>query len=192
MAILILGIILFLGMHLIRVVAPDFRSRMVDKFGENGWKGIYSLLSIISLVVLIYGWAISPTINLWFPPTGMSHLTVTLMLLSMICLAAAELPAGHIATKTKHPMILGVKIWAFGHLLANGDLASLLLFGSFLAWGVILRIALKRGERAGILTLRPFVSAKYDLIAIVVGAAIWALFIWKLHLWLIGVAPIPM
>ncbi len=192
MAILILGIILFLGMHLIRVVAPDFRSRMVDKFGENGWKGIYSLLSIISLVVLIYGWAISPTINLWFPPTGMSHLTVTLMLLSMICLAAAELPAGHIATKTKHPMILGVKIWAFGHLLANGDLASLLLFGSFLAWGVILRIALKRRERAGLLTLRPFVSAKYDLIAIVVGAAIWALFICKLHLWLIGVAPIPM
>ncbi len=192
MAILILGIILFLGTHLIRVVAPDFRSRMVDKFGENGWKGIYSLLSIISLVVLIYGWAISPTINLWFPPTGMSHLTVTLMLLSMICLVAAELPAGHIATKTKHPMILGVKIWAFGHLLANGDLASLLLFGSFLAWGVILRIALKRRERAGLLTLRPFVSAKYDLIAIVVGAAIWALFIWKLHLWLIGVAPIPM
>ncbi len=192
MAILILGIILFLGMHLIRVVAPDFRSRMVDKFGENGWKGIYSLLSIISLVVLIYGWAISSTINLWFPPTGMSHLTVTLMLLSMICLAAAELPAGHIATKTKHPMILGVKIWAFGHLLANGDLASLLLFGSFLAWGVILRIALKRRERAGLLTLRPFVSAKYDLIAVVIGAVIWALFIWKLHLWLIGVAPIPM
>lgn len=192
MAILILGIILFLGLHLVRVVAPDFRSGMVDKFGENGWKGIYSLASIVSIVVLIYGWSISPTANLWFPPAGMSHLTVTLMLLSMICLAAAELPAGHIATKTKHPMILGVKIWAFAHLLTNGDLASVLLFGSFLAWGVILRIALKRRERAGLVTLRPFVSAKYDVIAIGVGAVIWALFVWKLHLWLIGVAPLPM
>jgi len=102
------------------------------------------------------------------------------------------LPAGHIATKSKHPMVLSIKIWAFSHLLANGDLASVLLFGSFLAWGVLIRIALKRRQRAGELVLRPFVSARNDILAVVIGAAVWLAFIWKLHELLIGVPPIVM
>ncbi|WP_454746618.1 NnrU family protein [Ciceribacter selenitireducens] len=192
MTILILGIILFLATHMIRILAPGFRRAMVQKFGENGWKGVHGLASILALVVLVLGWQQAPVVDLWFPPKGMAHLSVTLMLFAMICLVAGMLPAGHIATKAKHPMVLSVKIWALAHLLSNGDLASVLLFGSFLAWGVIARISLKRRQRAGEVTLRPFVSAKWDLASVAVGLLVWALFIWKLHALLIGVAPLPM
>ncbi len=192
MTVLILGIILFLCTHMIRIVAPGFRHAMVQKLGENGWKGVHGLAGIVSLVVLVLGWQQAPVVNLWFPPTGMTHLTLTLMLFAMISLVAGLLPAGHIATKAKHPMVLSVKIWALAHLLSNGDLASVLLFGSFLAWGVIMRIALKRRQRAGEVTLRPFVSAKWDFIAVLLGAVVYGLFVWKLHLLLFGVAPLPM
>lgn len=192
MTLLILGIILFLATHLIRVVAPGFRLSMTDRFGLMGWRVINSALSLLSLIVLIWGYATAPVINVWFPPMGMNHLTITLMLIAMICLVAGFLPAGHIATKTKHPIVLSIKIWAAAHLFANGDLASILLFGSLLAWGVVLRINYKRRQRAGDLELKPFVSARYDAIAVVIGLALWALITFKLHELLIGVAPLPM
>lgn len=192
MTFLILGIILFLGVHLLRVVAPGFRLSMIDKFGENGWKGLYSVLSLVTLVILIWGYATAPVVNLWFPPMGMNHLTTTLMLFAMICLVASLIPAGHIAVKTKHPMVLSVKIWAASHLIANGDLASMLLFVAFLAWGVVLRISYKRRERAGLSQPRAFVSARYDAIAVVGGIVLWAVFAMWLHKLLIGVAPLAM
>ena len=192
MTLLILGIILFIGTHMVRIVAPGFRRSMIERLGESGWKAGHGIASTIALVVLILGWRQAPVVDLWFPPAGMTHLTLTLMLIAMICLAAGVLPAGHIATKAKHPMVLSVKIWALAHLLSNGDLASVLLFGSFLAWGVITRISLKRRQRAGEVTLRPFVSAKWDLAAVVVGLAVYGLFVWKLHALLFGVAPLPM
>ncbi len=192
MTLLILGIILFLATHLIRVVAPGFRLSMTDRFGLMGWRVINSALSLLSLIVLIWGYATAPVINVWFPPMGMNHLTITLMLIAMICLVAGFLPAGHIATKTKHPIVLSIKIWAAAHLIANGDLASILLFGSLLAWGVVLRINYKRRQRAGDLELKPFVSARFDAIAVVLGLALWALITFKLHELLIGVAPLPM
>lgn len=192
MTLLILGIILFLATHLIRVVAPGFRLSMTDRFGLTGWRVINSALSLLSLIVLIWGYATAPVINVWFPPMGMNHLTITLMLIAMICLVAGFLPAGHIATKTKHPIVLSIKIWAAAHLFANGDLASILLFGSLLAWGVVLRINYKRRQRAGDLELKPFVSARFDAIAVVLGLALWALITFKLHELLIGVAPLPM
>jgi uncharacterized membrane protein len=129
---------------------------------------------------------------LYTPPVWMAHITITLMLIAVICLVASLLPAGHIAVKTKHPMVLSVKIWALSHLLANGETSSVLLFGAFLAWGVILRISLKRRQRAGEITLRPFVSAKYDLYAVVIGVVAWALITFKLHEVLIGVSPLAM
>jgi uncharacterized membrane protein len=192
MAWLVVGIILFLGVHLVRVFAPGFRQSMIDRLGQSGWRGVYSIVSLLTLVLLIYGFSVAryETTVLYSPPVWMAHITLTLMLLAMICLAASLLPAGYIASKTKHPMVLSVKIWAFAHLLANGDSASVLLFAAFLAWGVILRIALKRRERAGELTLRPFVSARYDLLAVVIGAVAWGLIIWKLHEWIIGVSPL--
>ncbi|WP_454850342.1 NnrU family protein [Rhizobium binxianense] len=194
MTLLIVGIILFLGIHLVRVVAPGFRRSMIASIGEGGWKIGYSIASIVTLILLIYGFGQARQVTgmLYTPPFWMAHITLLLMLIAMICLVASLLPAGHIAVKTKHPMVLSVKIWAFAHLLANGETSSVLLFAAFLAWGVILRIALKRRERAGELTLRPFVSAKYDLYAVVIGIVVWALFIWKVHEWLIGVSPLVM
>lgn len=192
MTLLILGIILFVATHLIRVVAPGFRLSMIERFGDKGWRVINSVMSLVSLIVLIWGYATAPVINLWFPPMGMNHLTTTLMLFAMICLVAGFLPAGHIATKTKHPIVLSIKIWAAAHLLANGDLASVLLFASLLAWGVILRINYKRRVRAGELVLKPFVSARYDAIAVVGGIVLWAVILMWLHELLIGVAPLAM
>ncbi|MBB3394558.1 NnrU family protein [Rhizobium sp. BK060] len=194
MALLIVGIVIFLGLHLIRVIAPGLRQSMIDRLGESGWKGVYSVVSILSLILLIYGFGQARQVTgmLYDPPVWMAHIALTLTLLAMICLAASLLPAGHIAVKTKHPMVLSVKIWALSHLLANGETSSVLLFGAFLAWGVILRIALKRRERAGELTRRPFVSGKYDLYAAIIGVVAWALITFKLHELLIGVAPIVM
>ena len=194
MAVLIVGIILFLGVHLLRVVAPGFRQSMIDRMGPSAWRGVYSVVSLVTLAILIYGFSIAryETTVLYTPPAGMVHLTVTLMLLALICLVASLLPAGHIATKTKHPMVLSVKIWALAHLLANGDSAGVLLFACFLAWGVILRISLKRRQRAGEIVLRPFVSGRYDIYAVVIGVVVWGLFIWKLHEWLIGIALLPL
>ncbi|MDI7860801.1 NnrU family protein [Rhizobiaceae bacterium n13] len=194
MTLLIVGIILFLGIHLIRVVAPGFRTAMIERFGAGGWKAGYSIASIASLVVLIYGFGLArqATGILYTPPAGLAHLALLLMVLSMICLVAGVLPAGHIAEKTKHPMVLSIKIWALAHLLANGETASVLLFASFLAWGVILRISLKRRERAGEIVRRPFVSARYDILSVVIGIVLYAAFLLRLHEWLIGVSPLPM
>lgn len=193
MSLLILGIVLFLGIHLIRVVAPGFRLSMISSLGESGWKIGYSVASVLTLILLIYGFGQArDQTPIWSPPFWMSHVSALLMLFALICLAASLLPAGHIATKTKHPMVLSVKIWAFAHLLSNGDGAAILLFAAFLAWGVILRISLKRRERAGEITLRPFVSATYDLYAVIIGAVAWGLIIWKLHAWIIGVSPLVM
>ncbi|QLF68270.1 NnrU family protein [Peteryoungia desertarenae] len=190
MTLLIVGIILFLATHMVRVVAPGFRNQMIVRFGEGGWKGIYSGLSAVTLAILVWGYAVAPTVNIWFPPTWTGHLTTTIMIFAMICLVAAFLPAGHIAVKTKHPMVLSVKIWAFAHLIANGDVASVLLFVAFLAWGVILRINLKRRQAAGDAKLRPFVSAKHDVMAVVIGLVAWAAITMWLHKIVIGVAPI--
>ncbi|MBB4952824.1 putative membrane protein [Agrobacterium vitis] len=192
MLLLIIGLILFLGLHMIRVVAPGLRASMVARLGLNGWKGLYSVAAVVSIVLVAYGYSVAPVINVWFPPMGMSHLTVTLMVFATICLVAGFLPAGHIVVKSKHPMVLSIKIWALSHLLSNGDLRSIILFAAFLAWGVILRIALKRRERAGEIAPRAFVSAKYDLYAVVLGLVVWAAITFKLHEMLIGVAPLAM
>jgi uncharacterized membrane protein len=194
MLFLVVCLALFLLTHLLKVFAPQFRARMIAKIGEGPFKGLYSLVSLVTLGLVIYafGQARQETGMLWYPPVWMSHIAVTLMLPAMICLIASLIPAGHIATKTKHPLILSVKIWALAHLLANGETSSILLFASFLAWGVVMRISLKRRERAGEKVIRPFVSGRYDLVAIVGGIVLWGAFILKLHEWLIGVQPIAM
>ena len=122
MSLLILGIILFLGIHLIRVVIPGFRRSMIAILGEAGWKIGYSIASIATLIRLIYGFGQArDSTPIWSPPFWMSHITILLMLFALICLVASLLPAGHIAVRTKHPMVLSVKIWAFAHLLSNGE-----------------------------------------------------------------------
>ncbi|SCX26797.1 putative membrane protein [Agrobacterium sp. DSM 25558] len=194
MLLLILSLLFFLGTHSLRIVAPDFRNRMIARMGEGPWKGVYSLVSVIAIAFVAYAFdqARQVTGILYSPPIWTSHIALTLMLIAMICLVASLLPAGHIATKTKHPLILAVKIWALAHLLANGETSSVLLFVSVLAWGVVMRISLKRRQRAGEVVTRPFVSARYDIVAVVLGIVLWAAFIWKLHEWLIGVQPLAM
>ncbi|MGF6158455.1 putative membrane protein [Ensifer sp. KUDG1] len=194
MAILVLGIILFLGLHLIRVVAPGFRAGVIESRGKGTWMGIYAILSLIGLCLIIYGFgqARSETGMLYDPPVFMRHIALLLMLFAFIFLAAGFLPAGRIAVAVKHPQVLSIKIWALAHLLANGETSSVLLFGSFLAWAVILRISLKRRERAGERVLPVFKSASNDVLAVIIGLVAYVLFVWKLHEWLIGVAPVVM
>ncbi len=192
MLLLIVGLILFLGLHLIRTFAPGFRAAMVARLGVVGWKVLHGVCAVMSVSLVAYGYHVAPVINVWFPPLGMNHLTVTLMLLATICIMAGLLPAGQIVAKTKHPMVLAIKIWALSHLLSNGDLRSIILFAAFLAWGVILRISYKRRDRAGETAPRAFVSVKYDLYAVILGVAVWAAITFKLHEILIGVAPLSM
>ncbi|MBB5534319.1 NnrU family protein [Rhizobium giardinii] len=192
MTLLLLGIVIFLGMHLVRVVAPGLRASVIERQGKGAWMGIYTAISLVGLLLIIYGFGEARAVTgmLYNPPVFLKHISLLLMLLAFICLAAGFLPAGRIAVAVKHPQVLSIKIWALAHLLANGETSSVLLFGSFLAWAVILRISLKRRERAGEKVLPVFRSTSNDLLAVVIGAVAYGLFVWKLHEWLIGVAPI--
>ncbi|MEK1927603.1 MAG: NnrU family protein [Rhizobium giardinii] len=194
MTLLLLGIVIFLGMHLVRVVAPGLRASVIERQGKGAWMGIYTAISLVGLLLIIYGFGEARAVTgmLYNPPVFLKHISLLLMLLAFICLAAGFLPAGRIAVAVKHPQVLSIKIWALAHLLANGETSSVLLFGSFLAWAVILRISLKRRERAGEKVLPVFRSTSNDLLAVVIGAVAYGLFVWKLHEWLIGVAPIVM
>lgn len=188
MALFIIGLVLFLGIHLVRVVAPGMRLRMIAALGDGPYRGVYSVAVILSLCLLIYGFGIArqETGMLYDPPIFLRHITLLLMLIAFIVFAAGFLPSGYIGTYAKHPQVLGVKIWAFAHLLANGGTAEVILFASFLAWGVIMRISYKRRARNGEIAERRYQSWTYDLAAIAIGVMLYGLFFWKLHQWLIG------
>ncbi|BCH26233.1 hypothetical protein MesoLjLc_61520 [Mesorhizobium sp. L-8-10] len=187
MLLLILGLIVFLGIHSVRIVAPEWRDSQVAARGEGRWKGIYSLISLVGLVLLVWGygraWQVAPV--LYEPPLWLKHIAALLMFFSFISLMVFNLPAGRLKPMLKHPFLVAVKTWALAHLLANGDLAALILFGAFLAWAVADRIAVgRRGEAVP----KPG-PVKWDIIAVVSGAVLYLLFVWRLHLWLIGVPP---
>lgn len=188
MALFIIGLVLFLGIHLVRVVAPDVRTRMIASMGDGPYRGAYSVAVILSFFLMIYGFGIArqDAGMLYNPPIFLRHITLLLMLIALIVFAAGFLPSGYIATYAKHPQVLGVKIWAFAHLLANGGTAEVILFAAFLAWGVILRISYKRRARAGEIAERHYESWTYDVAAIAIGVVVYGLFFWKLHAWLIG------
>lgn len=185
MLVLILGLVLFLGIHSVRIVAPTWRDRQVARMGEGTWKGIYAVVALVGLVLIVWGydraWPAAPV--LYEPPVWMKHVNLLLMWVAFVVLTASQMPAGRIRSATRHPMLLAVKIWAFGHLLANGDLAALVLFGAFLAWAVVDRISMKRRGDFG----PPPGPLVWDVAAVLVGSAAWWLFAWRLHLWLFGV-----
>ncbi len=189
MFLLIAGIVIFLGVHSVRMIAPQWRDARIARMGEGPWKGAYSIASFVGLVLIVWGYAMARPVapDLYYPPAGMAHLAILLMAIAFVSLAVSQFPAGRLKPILKHPMLLAVKVWAFAHLLVNGDLASVLLFGSFLAWAVVDRIAVKR--RGGSLSAPG--PVKWDIAAVVTGFVLWALFIWKAHEWLFGVA-IPM
>lgn len=187
MLVLVLGLVLFLGSHLLPAV-PKVHDRLVGRLGPNGYRIAFSIVSGIGLVLVIWGYGLAraegPAV-LYDPPTWMRHVTMLLMLPVFVLALAAYLP-GRISALVRHPLITAVKLWAFAHLLANGDVASVVLFASFLAWGVIDRISLKRREAVGRVSL-PQGRARNDFIAIGAGLLLYAAFVAKLHAWLIGV-----
>jgi len=185
---LIAGLVLFLGIHSTQLFAPGVRQSVIDTKGANAWKGIYTLISLLGFGLLIWGYGQARFDNTFFyaPPTWFSHIQLLLMLPAMVLLAASQLPVGLIKKKLKNPQLIAVKIWAIGHLLVNGDLANWLLFGSFLIWAVLLVINIKkRGQ-----TFPDQTSSAADILAVVIGVAIWAIFAFWLHEWLIGVPAI--
>jgi uncharacterized membrane protein len=190
MTILILGLIIFLGAHSVRIVADEWRSAQIARIGERPWKGLYSLVSLIGFVLLVwgYGQARQATTVLWSPPTWTRDLVAVLTLLAFVLLAAANVPRTRIKAWIGHPMVAGVKVWALGHLIGNGTLAGTVLFGSVLVWAIVDFAASRRRDRiAG--TVYPEGSLARDALAVAIGVIAWALFAFFLHGWLIGTRP---
>lgn len=182
------GLILFFGVHSVRIVAPGSRANIVSRYGEGAWKGIYSLVSIISFIMIVMGYpdAKAALGFVWAPPTWTKHIAVVLMLPALIFLVAAYVPS-KLKAKLKHPMLAGIKVWALAHLLANGLGVHMVLFGSFLAWAVVDRIAVKR--RGGADPKAPS-GWTGDIIVVGVGTVAWVFLLLWGHQWLFGVAPI--
>lgn len=185
---LVAGLVMFLGVHSVRIVADPWRARIVARIGIGPWKGLYTVASAIGLVLVVWGYGqarLAPVV-LWAPPTWTRHLTALLVLPAFILLAAGNLRGTRIKAKFHHPMLLGTKLWAFAHLLANGMLADVVLFGSFLAWAVADYAAARRRDRAAGVVYPPG-SGGRDVIAVVAGTAAWFVFGYWLHAPLIGV-----
>ena len=190
MTYLILGLILFLTVHSVRIVADGWRARTIARVGEGAWKGIYSLISSAGLVLLVggYGQARGDGLVLYDPPAFTRSIAGVLMLVSLVLLAAAYVPGNHIKAAVGHPMLAAVKLWAFAHLLSNGRLADVILFGAFLAWAIVDFIAARRRDRAAG-TVYPPGQAMRTVFTVAAGAGLWAAFVFGLHLWLTGVPP---
>ncbi len=190
---LVIGLALFLAMHSTRIFAEGWRGQTVQKIGPMPWKGLTSIGSLIGLLLIVmgYGLARQAPIVLWQPPFWISHLVSLLMVFALIFLVAAYVPGNKIKAKVGHPMVISVKVWAFAHLLVNGTLADLFLFGSFLAWAILsFRAARLRDRREGI--VRPQGNVLATLATIGVGVGVWAWFVFQGHAWLFGVQPIIM
>jgi len=190
MTVLILGLVLFLGAHSVRIFADGWRTRTVARVGAGTWKGLYTVVSIAGLALIVWGFAQAKQqpVVLWQPPVAMKHLNSLFTLLAFVFLAAAYVPRNQIRARLHHPMVLGVKLWAFGHLLATGKLADVVLFGAFLLWAILdFRAARQRDRALG--TTYPPGTLPGTLIAVVVGVVAWAVFAFWLHAAWIGVAP---
>lgn len=190
MLVLMLGLLLFLGTHSVRIFADGWRTRQIARLGPMRWKGCYAGISAIGFILLIWGYSLArmDPVQLWLPPLWTRHVAAALTLPALILIAAAYVPGTRMRAAIGHPMVAGVKLWAIAHLLANGTLADVVLFGSFLAWAVVDFATARRRDRAAGVTARPGMP-RNDLIAAFVGVAVWILFSGYLHRVLFGVAP---
>lgn len=190
MVLLILGLALFFGPHSVRIFADGWRTAQIARLGDNAWKGVYSVVSVIGFVLIIYGYGLARAdpLVLYSPPLWTRHLAALLTLVAFILLAAYMIPRTRIKAAVGHPMLLGVKVWAFAHLLSNGTLADVVLFGSFLAWAVLDYVSARRRDRAAatVYTVGPIWR---DFATVLLGAALWVVFALWLHGPLIGVRP---
>lgn len=190
MTLLILGLVIFLGLHSVRVFAEDWRTGMRARLGENAWKGIYSVASVVGFALIVWGYGaarLQPVV-LWLPPVWTRHLAAPLTLVAFVLLVAAYVPGNAVKAKLHHPMILGVKAWALAHLLANGKLAAVLLFGGFLVWSVLCYRAARQRDRVNH-TSYPAGRLLPTLLTVALGLAAWAGFAWWAHAAWIGVRP---
>jgi uncharacterized membrane protein len=191
MTTLLAGLVIFLGIHSLSVVNRDARNRFATRLGEKPWKGLYSVVSLVgfALIIIGYGLARSQPVALYQPPLWTRHIAIVLMMPVFVLIIASNVNTnGVIKRATKHPMLLATKIWALAHLLSNGNLADVLLFGSFLIWAVITRISAKRRTATITQTASPTVMP--DVIAVLVGLAVYVWFLLQGHAWLIGVNPL--
>lgn len=188
---LVLGLLVFLGVHSVRIVADDWRNVQVKRHGEAAWKLGYSALSLLGFGLIIWGYGLarqSPQL-LWATPKGMSHLASLLTLFAFVLLAAAYIPRNAIKAKLRHPMMVGIKVWALAHLLANNSLADMLLFGGFLIWAVLGFRAARGRDRLNP-PAEPTAKPSATALTILIGAAAWAGFAFWGHAALIGVRPL--
>ncbi|MEO8185965.1 MAG: NnrU family protein [Burkholderiaceae bacterium] len=191
MALLIAGLIIFLGVHSVRIFANDWRTAQIAKIGPRVWKGGYALLSLIGFVLIVYGYGLArqTPVVLYTTPAWTRHAAALLTLVAFVMIAAAYVPETHIKARIRHPMIAGVKVWAVAHLLANGTLADVILFGSFLAWAILnYSAALRRDRAANVGYVVGRMSR--DMTAVAIGAITWVVFTFWLHAWWIGVRPL--
>jgi uncharacterized membrane protein len=190
MTTLIAGLVLFLGAHSVRIFADGWRSAQIARAGAGAWKAIYSIVSLAGFAMIIWGYGqtrLAP-VDLWFPPAWTRHAAALLTLPAFVLLAAAYVPGTRIKAAVGHPMVAGVKLWAFAHLLSNGRLGDVVLFGAFLAWAIADFIASRRRDRAAG-TRYPAGPVSRDVLAVAIGVVAWAAFAFALHGWLIGVRP---
>ena len=190
MGALILGLLLFLGMHSVRIAGDGWRTQVIAQRGPVIWKGLFTVVSLVGLGLIIWGYGqarLAPQV-LWAPPVWTRHLAGLLMLPSMVLLVAAYVPGNQIKAKVHHPMVLAVKVWALAHLLANNTLADGLLFGSFLLWAVLDFRSSRQRDRAGALRYAPGTPAA-TAITVLLGVALWAVLAFWAHLRLFGVRP---
>lgn len=190
MSALILGLLMFLGMHSARIFADGWRSQVIAQRGPGAWKALYTVVSLVGFGLIVWGYGqarLAPEV-LWASPAWTRHLAGLLLLLAMVLLVAAYVPGNGIKARVHHPMVLGVKVWAFAHLLANNTLADLLLFGGFALWAVLdFRSARQRDRAAG--TVYAAGRAGATAVTVVLGGAVWAAFAFWLHAALFGVRP---
>jgi len=215
MALFILGLVLFLGSHSLRVFADDWRTAKMAQWGEKFYKGLYSVASLVGFVLMVYGFSKirwdSPW--LWYPPVGMRHLAALLMLPALVLLVASQVPNNAIKAKLRHPMVLAVKVgaldqrphpamvlavkvWALAHLLSNGKVADLVLFGAFLVWAVLNFRAARKRDQLAAHTLTDDATQPANLTntwrVVLVGVAVWAILLFGGHKWLFAVSPLGM
>jgi uncharacterized membrane protein len=191
MTALVLGLLLFLGAHSVRIVAEPWRQAQIARLGDKPWKLGYTAISLLGFGLILWGYAqarLTPTV-LWATPRGMNHLAALLTLLAFILLAASNGPRNHIKARLRHPMVLAVKLWAFSHLLANNTLADVILFGSFLFWAVLSFRAARQRDRAG--APAPAAGTMTGTVGtVLVGIAAWAAFAFWIHGAWLGVRPL--
>jgi uncharacterized membrane protein len=188
MPFLILGLILFLGAHSMRMAAPSLRDGLIARLGEGPFKGLYSLVSLVGIILIVWGFARASDDPdfLYLPPIWTRHVAETLMLPALVLFVASLLPGGRIKRAVHHPLLIAALLWAVAHLFVNGDLAGVVLFGAVLIWAAadLLSQRFRPAKEIAVPS-----SWTYDIVAVVAGVGLYALLVWRLHFWLFGVSP---